>query len=133
MTASEIAFMALGLLLGVATGAALIEVLRSRPPSRREVRITVTPNSVARRRAATLAEIAPSDEPNGPARGGPGDRRWLDRDMPAEDDTAVPAGSARSIDTGGVADTRGAGGSVADRTRVPAAPPPPFRLAGAGN
>ena len=86
MTPSEFAFMAFGLVLGVASGAGLIVVLRGRPPVRPEVRVTVAPNSVARRRASTLADIDASSGPSGPARGGPGDRRWLDRDMPAEGD-----------------------------------------------
>ena len=55
MSASEFAFLALGLALGVAAGAALLEVLRARPPARREVRLTVTRDSVPRRRSATLA------------------------------------------------------------------------------
>jgi hypothetical protein len=75
VTASEFAFLSLGLLLGVLSGAALVEVVRSRPPSPREIRLTVTPDSVPRRRASTLAEdafILPGPEP---AHGGPGDRR----------------------------------------------------------
>ncbi|HET9347148.1 MAG TPA: hypothetical protein VFO05_15765 [Candidatus Limnocylindrales bacterium] len=88
MTASEFAFLALGLLLGVASGAALIEVLRSRPPSRREIRVTVAPNSIPRR-AATLTEAELSGR--GPARGGPADRRWVDRDMPPADEPLGPA------------------------------------------
>ena len=34
MTASEFAFLAMGLILGVAAGAALVEILRARPPHR---------------------------------------------------------------------------------------------------
>jgi hypothetical protein len=109
VTASEFAFMALGLVLGVASGAALIVVLRARPPARREVRVTVAPNSVARRRAATLADASDPSEPSGPARGGPADRRWLDRELPADDDEQASAG----------------------RTNVPSRPPL-LRLAGAG-
>lgn len=56
MTASEFAFLAFGLVLGASAGAALLEVVRSRPPARHEIRLTVTPDSVPRRRAATLAE-----------------------------------------------------------------------------
>jgi hypothetical protein len=114
VTASEFAFMALGLVLGVACGAALIEVLRARPPSRREVRVTVAPNSIARRRAATLADVEPHMTASGPARGGPGDRRWLDRDVPADE---------RPTDGTPTAD---------DRTGVPVGPAPAFRLAAAG-
>ncbi len=90
MTGSEFAFLTFGLLLGVAAGAALIEVLRARPPSKREVRVTVAPNSIARRRAATLADVDASDPAAGPARGGPADRRWVDRDLPEEDLVDLP-------------------------------------------
>jgi hypothetical protein len=93
VTASEFAFLSLGLLLGVLSGAALVEVVRSRPPSPRQIRLTVTPDSVPRRRAATLAEdafILPGPEP---AHGGPGDRRNLERetdeDLPPR--TLVPS------------------------------------------
>ncbi len=92
MTASEFAFLALGLVLGVASGAALIEVLRSRPPASREVRVTVSPNAIHSRMAATLAEGS------GPARGGPGDRRTTDEialtGEPAATGRRVKAGSA---------------------------------------
>ena len=50
MTASEFAFLALGLVLGVASGSALVMVLRSRPPSRL-VRMTVERDAVPRRGA----------------------------------------------------------------------------------
>ena len=75
MTGSEFVFLAMGLILGVAAGAALIVVLRSRPPATREVRITVAPDAVPRRRAATLANDAFTDSPVviDPARGGPAD------------------------------------------------------------
>ncbi len=76
MTASEFVFLALGLVLGVAAGAALVEILRARPPAPREVRVTVAPDAVPRRRSTTLADhafagIAAAE----PARGGPADRR----------------------------------------------------------
>lgn len=78
LTASEFAFLALGLVLGVASGAALIEVLRARPPMSREIRVTVSPNAVRSRMSATLADpLGPGDQ-SGPAPGGPGDRRWGD-------------------------------------------------------
>ena len=75
MTGSEFAFLAMGLILGVAAGAAVIVVLRSRPQTTREVRITVAPDAVPRRRAATLANDAFTDSPVviDPARGGPAD------------------------------------------------------------
>jgi hypothetical protein len=84
LTASEFAFLALGLVLGVASGAALVVVLHSRPPSPREVRVTVAPNSVPRRRPSTLAEDAFATLPPEPARGGPADRRALDREPAAD-------------------------------------------------
>jgi hypothetical protein len=88
VTASEFAFLALGLVLGVASGAALVEVLRARPPAAREIRITVAPNSIHARRSATLAEDRFADGQAGPAAGGPGDRRAIDAD-PAVDDFAA--------------------------------------------
>ena len=60
MTASEFTFLALGLVLGVASGAALIEVLRSRPPAPREVRVTVAPNAIQARLPSTLADPSAS-------------------------------------------------------------------------
>jgi hypothetical protein len=78
MIASEFAFLALGLVLGVASGSALVMVLGSRPPAR-EVRLTVGLDAVPRR-AATLSSDAFITSPAEPARGGPADRRSLDRD-----------------------------------------------------
>jgi hypothetical protein len=77
VTASEFAFLAMGLVLGVAAGAALIEVVRARPPAPREVRVTMTADAIPRRRAATLANDAFAEARAGvePARGGPADRR----------------------------------------------------------
>jgi len=127
VTASEFAFLALGLVLGVACGAALVEVLRSRPPGRREVRVTVAPNSIPRR-ASTLAESDTTDP--GPARGGPADRRWIDRDMPPSDDPepdspgGVPAVAAAGIPVHIPGDE-----PAGDRTPVLSGPSqPPFRL-----
>ena len=85
MTASEFAFLALGLLLGIATGAALMEVLRARPAASREVRVTVAPNSIPRR-ATTLADDAFASGASEPARGGPADRRWIDREPASSGD-----------------------------------------------
>jgi len=127
VTASEFAFLALGLVLGAACGAALVEVLRSRPPSRREVRVTVAPNSIPRR-ASTLAE-SDTTEP-GPARGGPADRRWADRDMPPSDDPD-PVPAANPIEAGAANVPGSASGATAsdDRTAVPtSASEPTFRL-----
>ncbi len=73
MTATEFTFMALGLVLGVVAGAALLEVLRARPRVPREVRVTVAKDAIPSRRSATLSDDAfvPSDAE--PARGGPAD------------------------------------------------------------
>ena len=78
MTASEFAFLALGLVLGTAAGAALIEVLRARPPVPREVRVTMAPQTVPTR-SATLAGDPFEQGLVGPAPFGPGDRRSADR------------------------------------------------------
>ena len=75
MTASEFAFLALGLVLGVASGAALSIVVRARPPAPREIRVTVATDAVPRRQAATLSGFARPEAPTmtAAARGGPGD------------------------------------------------------------
>jgi len=74
--ASEFAFLVLGLILGIPTGAALLVVIRARPPGSREVRLTVTPDSVPRRRSATLAGDPFSGDVAGTAHGGPADIEW---------------------------------------------------------
>jgi hypothetical protein len=76
VTASEFVFLGLGLVLGVAAGAALVEILRARPPAPREVRVTVSADVVPKRRSATLADDAFTGiRAAEPARGGPADRR----------------------------------------------------------
>jgi hypothetical protein len=131
VTASEFAFLTLGLVLGVATGAALIEVMRSRPTAKREVRVTVAPNSIARRRATTLADPEANSVAAGPARGGPADRRWVDRDMPVDDPPpAAPAALPGAVGSGRSAWVADPPYDRANRTPVPGGPP--FRLAGAG-
>jgi hypothetical protein len=138
VTASEFAFLALGLVLGAASGAALVEVLRSRPPARREVRVTVAPNSIPRR-ASTLTDSDTHD--HGPARGGPADRRWVDRDMLPDDaagttDVTSPvAPDLPPIDAtpARVAVAVGPPVQAADRTPVPSGPSmSPFRISAAG-
>jgi hypothetical protein len=74
VTASEFAFLAVGLVLGIATGAAIVDLARGRPSNSREVRVTVAPGSVPARRSATLAEDPFAGASQTPARGGPGDR-----------------------------------------------------------
>jgi hypothetical protein len=97
VTASEFAFLALGLILGVASGAALVELIRARPPGSREIRVTVAPNSIRARRSATLSDDAFSRAAVGPATGGPGDRRSIDA---VPDTTEVAANGRRADDRG---------------------------------
>jgi hypothetical protein len=83
---SEIAFLALGLVLGTAVGAALVQLTRARPAPRREIRLTITPNAIPARRAQTLAlaygAAYPGLIPGSPEdttlddRPGPGPARW---------------------------------------------------------
>jgi hypothetical protein len=80
VTASELAILALGLILGAASGAALVVTLGSRP-TRRDVRVTVTRDAVPRR-SETLSQDAFVAGAAGPAPGGPGDRRGTDRGTP---------------------------------------------------
>jgi hypothetical protein len=89
---SEFAFLALGLILGVATGAAFVVVFRSRPPAR-EIRVTVARDAVPVR-SSTLSASAFGGSANAVARGGPADRRLADRGTPAppeSDGVSVPA------------------------------------------
>ena len=74
MTASEFVFLGVGLLLGVAAGAALVEILRARPPVPREVRVTMAHDAVPRR-ATTLSDDVFTLSGTEPAPGGPADRR----------------------------------------------------------
>jgi len=78
VSVSEFSFLAFGLLLGVVSGAAVVEVLRARPPAAREVRVTVSHDAIPRRRGSTLADDAFSQFSPQPARGGPADRRTDD-------------------------------------------------------
>jgi hypothetical protein len=75
VTASEFAFLALGLVLGVGVGAALSIVLRARPPAPREVRVTVSTDAIPRRPPATLSGLVPPGSATvvAAARGGPAD------------------------------------------------------------
>ena len=78
MTVSEFGFLAMGLLLGLSAGVALIETFRVRPPARREVRVTVAQDAIPRRRSTTLSDDAFTAAAPEPARGGPADRRETD-------------------------------------------------------
>lgn len=105
MTATEFAFLAAGLVLGVAAGAALLEVLRARPPVPREVRLIVETNAIPQRRAATLSGDAFMSTGREPARGGPADRRLDDRPLPdaAIDRRTTVRSGVGEVDTGGAA------------------------------
>ncbi|TAK00056.1 MAG: hypothetical protein EPO36_09950 [Chloroflexota bacterium] len=127
MTASEFAFLALGLVLGVASGSAIVVVLGSRPPAR-EVRLTVGHDAVPKR-AATLSSDAFMAHSE-PARGGPADRRRLDRDAPANDPPppspfAAPGVPGRPVMSAPSAFATATGGPLAGpiiRTTVPSWP-----------
>ncbi len=82
MTASEFSFLALGLVLGVVSGAALIEFIRARPPAPRDVRVTFAHDAIPRR-ATTLSDDAFTAMAAEPARGGPADRRWMASAVPS--------------------------------------------------
>jgi hypothetical protein len=120
VTASELAFLGLGLLLGAATGAALIVVLGTRSP-RREIRVTVTRDAVPRR-SETLSQDAFVTSPSEPARGGPADRRWSDRDDSAPDlggTVGVPVMGQRVASGKPVGGFSGPSLAGPDRTSVP--------------
>jgi len=117
VSATEFSFLALGLVLGTAVGAALIVVFRARPAPRREVRLTVSPNSIPPRRPSTLASADPAvtyvPAPGGPA----GD---LDPFLPRESHPVMAPVIARATPV-----------DAANRTAVPSAParpvaPPPL-------
>ena len=104
MSPSEIAFLALGIVLGAAVGAAIVEAIRSRPAPRREVRVTIAPNSVNPRRSSTLAAVAAVGAV-GRMPGSPEDDAWFD-------------GAAGTFLAGPVGARRPAGMAILDRTRV---------------
>ncbi len=128
MTATEFGFLALGLLLGGASGVALIEVLRARPPVRREVRVTVAPNAIQGRMSATLSEAHTAAVDIGPARGGPGDRRWRDEVVT----NGEPATTGRRVDHPGDAGRVVAGRSGTSVRSAPDVAPHPGAATAAG-
>jgi hypothetical protein len=123
VTVSEFTFLALGLVLGLASGIALVEVIRARPPARGEVRVTVAQDAIPRRRPVTLSDDAFVAVGPEPARGGPADRREIDVPMtPASGDrrTHVPSGGLPP----------GAGGSPGVAVPVVPDTEPVFRIQG---
>jgi hypothetical protein len=131
VTATELAFLGLGLLLGAAMGAALIVVLGSRTP-RREIRVTVARDAVPRR-SETLSQDAFVTTAAEPARGGPADRRSFDRDLPPSDlraATPVPVMAPLGAAGHPPVATKWAPQAAPDRTTVPlAAGPVPAAVA----
>jgi hypothetical protein len=65
VTVAELFFLLLGLSLGIAVGAALLDLLRAQPP-RHEVRVTVTHNALPPRATAASPRPAPSAALLGP-------------------------------------------------------------------
>ncbi len=123
MSASEFGFLGLGLVLGLACGVALLSLLRARPPSPREVRLTVAPGSVPRRGPATLATLAavgPETAQGGPAdpglvtvartgvRVGPAGRR-------TETAVAVPIQGGQDLELRAMLEGRSGGHAHSDR------------------
>ncbi|HEX3264631.1 MAG TPA: hypothetical protein VHR16_03095 [Candidatus Limnocylindrales bacterium] len=125
MTASELAFLALGLLLGAATGAASFVLIGARLP-KREIRVTVTRDALPRR-SETLSQAAFVTSAGEPARGGPADRRWHARDDAAPAPTGTEAAPSATPTTTGEPRREDAGSQPRDRTIVPIGPGrPPF-------
>jgi hypothetical protein len=92
VVASDLGFLALGGILGLLVGAALIAVLRTRPPAPRQIRLTVTPGSVPIRPSRTTLDGDPfAPEPRWVAIGERSDPRRLGPEIAAA--TAIaPAG-----------------------------------------
>lgn len=108
MNSSEIAFLALGFVLGGALGAAFLAAVRTRPAVRREVRITIAPNTIKAGPSVTLADPAGARTRPSP----PGSPDHAARpDRPRDDSPSRVA-----------ADLPGPGTSLRLRTRVPSAP-----------
>jgi hypothetical protein len=124
VSASEFAFLVLGLILGIPTGIAVLVVLRARPPSPREVRVTVAPDSVPRRRSATLADDPFIERQVAPVRGSP-----ADTGRPAGSsrvDRAAPAMAAHAVSIG-------ASFRPAERAASPAVRTPVLAMAAGGS
>src|SRR3954466_6241994 len=134
VTASEFSFLALGLVLGLVSGAAIIEFVRARPPAPREVRLTVAHDAVPRR-WSPLADDAFALAGPEPARGGPADRRLLGSPLPAgardrrtrvrlspAAATAAAEVGARMAVPGAIPITREPGPPAPGRTMEPASP-----------
>ncbi len=96
MSADELAFLTLGLVLGIAVGAALVEVLRSRPRKSGDVRITMTRDAVPARATTLAGSVSPAAV--GPAEMGPGDRQTASRlSLDAPGDARTSASGERAM------------------------------------
>lgn len=120
MTASELAFLALGLALGVAAGAALLMAIGT-GTRRGDVRVIITRDAVPAR-SRTLSQDAFIPGAAGPAPGGPGDRRAVDRDGPRVVVEAVPEPTSAVSAGGAAAAPGGVSSRTFDRTIVPSRP-----------
>lgn len=98
MSANELAFLTLGLVLGIAVGAALVEVLRTRPRKAGGVRITMTRDAVPPRATTLAGAAAPASF--GPAAMGPGDHAAGPSRRVDEDEAGVPAAPRRELREG---------------------------------
>ena len=130
MTASEFSFLALGLVLGVVSGAAIVELVRARPRVAPEVKVTVTHDAIPRR-VSTLADDAFTGARPEPARGGPADRRSSDALMPAgsaERRTTVRFAAASpamgTVGASGIAKTTVPPGRSIEPRAIPVGPGP---------
>ncbi|HEY3335600.1 MAG TPA: hypothetical protein VGK16_10245 [Candidatus Limnocylindrales bacterium] len=96
MSSSEIAFLAIGLIIGAAIGAAIAEGLRARPAPRGQVRVTISPNSVSARRSTTLSDpsLGSSD---GSFAGSPEDGAWNEGPTPSVPATPLTATATAPI------------------------------------
>jgi hypothetical protein len=91
---SELATLAIGLVIGLGAGVTLLSVFQSRPRPAREIRLTVTANALPARRASTLAVDQTRPGASLPGRGGPADPALLAASRPSDrpSRTRVPAG-----------------------------------------
>jgi hypothetical protein len=120
VTASELAFLAFGLLLGAASGAALLMVFGTRV-RRSDVRVTVTRDAVPRR-SETLSHDAFLPAVAGPAPGGPGDRRAVDRAASGSLGAGAPGSAAMPPMPAPAAPAAAVQEPSSDRTIVPSRP-----------
>ena len=108
MNAVEILFLAIGLCLGIAVGAAILDLVRARPAPR-EVRLTITHNALPEREAAIDLEHAPLVErvPIRVARGvDPAYAAIRQADEPAMVGAVAVSAAMRSGDAGAMSEGR---------------------------